>query len=110
MKWLLLTAVVALFCCPPGIADTARHPAQERSSADRGYQDIVYFGETRPILLRLQIGVAGRPLSAVWDDFITKVFKHLDTNGDGVLDRNEAQRLPPPGVLFGGANGPEGGM
>ena len=32
----------------------------------------------------------------VWDDYVTKVFKYLDANGDGFLDRKEVQRMPSP--------------
>ena len=69
------------------------------------YQDVVYFAGSRPVLLRLHIGVDGRPLSAAWNDYVTKVFKYLDTNGDGFLDRDEVQRVPSPEVLFGGNYG-----
>jgi Ca2+-binding EF-hand superfamily protein len=109
MNRLLLFPVAAfLACCHLGAADTPTPPAKEAPIADRDYQDVLYLADTRPILLRLRITVDGRPLSAVWDDYVTKVFRHLDTNGDGFLDKVEAQRLPPPAVLFGGASGPDG--
>src|SRR5438093_1302993 len=107
-RLLFLAATVCVVCCHLGAADPATRPAQSPSSVDRDYQDIVYFAESRPILMRLHLRVDDRPLSAVWNDYVTKVFKHLDTNGDGVLDKTEAQRVPPPGVLFSGANGPVG--
>jgi Ca2+-binding EF-hand superfamily protein len=69
-----------------------------------GGHDFVYLGE-RPVLVRLHVTVNGRPLQAVWDEFITVVFKYLDANGDGVLDREEAGRTPPPGLLFNNFNG-----
>ncbi len=109
MKRLLFLAVAAFVaCCHFGAADTPTQPANQAPRADGDCQDVVYLADTRPILLRLRITVNGRPLSAAWDDYVTKVFRHLDTNGDGFLDKTEALRLPPPAVLFGGASGPNG--
>ncbi len=106
MQRLLLIAVVVLWCC--------QIRAESPVEPDRGpalqpaYQDLVFFADTRPVLLRLHVRSDGRPLPAVWVEYLTRVFKHLDSNGDGVLDKAEAQRLPPPGVLFSSPNGPNG--
>jgi Ca2+-binding EF-hand superfamily protein len=74
--------------------------------AGDGY-DFVYLGEARPLLLRMYVQIDGRPLKAHWDDFVAEVFKYLDVNGDGVLNREEAARTPPLEVLsnvFAGPN------
>jgi Ca2+-binding EF-hand superfamily protein len=107
MKRLLLLAVAIFVSCHLGAADPAA-PQAQAPVAERDYQDVIYFAEGRPILLRLRIAVDGKALGAVWEDFIGKVFKQLDANGDGFLDKVEIQRLPPPGVLFSGAGGPDG--
>ena len=109
MKRLLVFAVAAFAVCGRfGTADTPATPAKTR----RLWTVIVRTSSTstdsRPILMRLRVTVNGRSLTSVWDDYVTKVFRHLDTNGDGFLDKVEVQRLPPPGVLFGGARGPTG--
>ncbi len=104
MKRFLLLAVVVCCCIRSGAADPGRSPGQPPPAA----QDLVYFAESRPILLRLQVTVDGRPLPAAWDDFLGRVFKHLDANGDGVLDKSEAQRVPSGALLFGGAGGLDG--
>jgi Ca2+-binding EF-hand superfamily protein len=75
---------------PPGAA-----PADDA-------EDFVYLGEGRPVLVRLHPEVDGRPLRAVWEDFVGQVFKYADADGDGVLSRAEAERAPPPAVLLGG--------
>jgi Ca2+-binding EF-hand superfamily protein len=99
MKRLLFLAVAGLAaCCPLGSADT---PPGEAPAPPGDYYDLVYFAESRPVLLRVHVTADGRPLSALWDDCITRVFKYLDANGDGFLDRDEVQRVPPPGALFG---------
>jgi Ca2+-binding EF-hand superfamily protein len=83
----------------PSYAADATH--EKKAEAD--YQDVVYFAASRPVLLRLHIAVDGRPLPAVWDDCVSRIFKYLDANNDGLLDRDEAQRVPPPEALFGGS-------
>ncbi|HXG11048.1 MAG TPA: EF-hand domain-containing protein [Gemmataceae bacterium] len=89
-----LTAAVAL-----GLA-AAADPAPAPRAAD-DVQDIVFFGETRPVLVRLHLRVNGEPFQAAWDDFIRQVFEYLDRDKDGVLSRAEAERTPPAAVLFG---------
>ncbi len=108
-RLLVLTLTTFVICCHLCAADKPG-PVRLAGPADGEYQDVVWFAETQPLLIRLRLTVNGRPLSAVWDEYVTKVFRHLDTNGDGYLDKNEAQRVPPPGVLFGGASGPNGSL
>ena len=114
MKRLCLVAVAGLAACLFYLLDNQRvgadAPAKEKSKTESEYQDLVYFAAGRPVLMRLHVTVDGRPLSAAWDDFVTKVFKYLDTNGDGVLDRDEVQRVPSADSLFGanfGAGAPK---
>ncbi len=98
MKQLLLITVLVC-CCQLAPADSA--PPAEGASPESSYQDLIHFGEKRPLLLRLHLTVDGRPLEAVWQDCIGKVFRHLDTNGDGIIDSTEVQRLPSVAALFG---------
>ncbi len=63
-------------------------------------QDVVFLGETRPVLLRLHIRVDGKPYQAAWRDFIKEVFKYLDRNGDGILSKDEAERMLSPRTLL----------
>jgi Ca2+-binding EF-hand superfamily protein len=95
MNRFLCLTVAGLAAC--WAASSSAETPQKESEA----QDLVHFAEARPILFRLHITVDGRPLSAAWEDYVTRVFKYLDTNGDGVLEKIEVQRLSSPGVLFG---------
>jgi Ca2+-binding EF-hand superfamily protein len=46
------------------------------------------------VLLRLHVQIDGKPYGEVWDDFLAKLFKYLDRDGDGVLSKDEAERAP----------------
>jgi Ca2+-binding EF-hand superfamily protein len=98
MRRLYTLAVLA--CCAAVVAPVADSPGAP--PAPDGSQDFVYLGDARPILVRMHLEVNGRPLQAVWDEFITGLFKDADANGDGVLSREEAERLLPPQALLGG--------
>jgi Ca2+-binding EF-hand superfamily protein len=94
--------LAALACA----AVLAAPPASGAPPAPDGAQDFVYLGDARPILVRMYVEINDRPLQAIWDEFVTGLFKDADTNGDGVLSREEAGRLPPPQALFGGGGPP----
>lgn len=63
-------------------------------------QDFVYLGPTRPVLYRLYVQVEGRSLSAVWLNCIKRIYRYLDVDRDGTISKKEAERLPPPQLLF----------
>ena len=88
----------------PGLNDLAARAEKQPATKDESC-DLVYFADSRPVLIRVQVKTADRPLSAAWDDFVTKVFNYLDANGDGYLDKDEVQRVPSADVLFGGGYG-----
>jgi Ca2+-binding EF-hand superfamily protein len=99
-----LYPIAALACCAAVAAPVAYAPGSPPAPpAPDGAQDFVYLGDARPILVRMFVEVNGRPLQAVWDEFVTGLFKDADVNGDGVLSREEAERLPPAQALFGGS-------
>jgi Ca2+-binding EF-hand superfamily protein len=109
-----LIALLAAWCAaaaddPKASRQTA--PAQ----ADSDAQTLVYLGDERPVLVRLHVRVNGKPLQTVWDDLIGEVFKDLDKDGDGFLDKDELERMPAAAALFGVvgpqlfAPGPRGG-
>jgi Ca2+-binding EF-hand superfamily protein len=98
----LVVAGLALAACwTLGSAETKPTSAQAPPAGPGDYYDIVYFAESQPVLLRVHVRMDGKPLSVLWDECISKVFKYLDTNGDGFLDKDEVQRVPPPAALFG---------
>jgi Ca2+-binding EF-hand superfamily protein len=93
---LALAGALAWLC----LAAAAGPKAADRAAPARDAHDLVYLGDSRPVLVRLHVRVDGKPLQASYDAFIDHLFKYLDTNGDGELSRAEAERLPPPALLF----------
>jgi Ca2+-binding EF-hand superfamily protein len=75
------------------LADDKPPPAKYAAPVG-AVQDIVYFAETRPILIRLYVEVEGQPFDAAWDEYIDALFKYLDRDGDGVLSAAEVERAP----------------
>jgi Ca2+-binding EF-hand superfamily protein len=84
---LVVAGVVAL---APGSA-FALEPLGARVPA---YQDLVFLGARGPVRVRLHLRSDGRPYLAAWDDYLKALFRYLDRNGDGFLDREEADRVP----------------
>jgi Ca2+-binding EF-hand superfamily protein len=107
-----LSAATALFAAwlgaaadPPqakragaGSGDPA--PAREPAPADKDVQDFVFFGDSRPVLVRLHLRIDGKPFQTIWDEFIDHIFKDLDKDGDGFISREEVDRMPAANVLF----------
>jgi Ca2+-binding EF-hand superfamily protein len=96
MKRLLLLALAALLLGLPAGADEAKNARKFDT------YDVVYLGDSRPVLLRLHVSVDGRPLSALYDDYVGTIFAFLDLNKDGFLDKDEAASIPPPASLLSG--------
>jgi Ca2+-binding EF-hand superfamily protein len=84
------------------------HAADQPSGANptpqpavaRDHYDLVFLGDTCPVLIRLHIRIDGRPLQQAWDDFIDGLFRYLDRDGNGVLSQEELQRVPRPQFLL----------
>jgi Ca2+-binding EF-hand superfamily protein len=73
----------------------------------RDLQDLIFFGEERPVLIRLHVQVDGLPYRDVfetaWQDYLKHLFRYLDRDGDGFLSPQEAERAPVPALLLPGA-------
>jgi Ca2+-binding EF-hand superfamily protein len=83
--------------------DNPRRPSPTPQAGGDDAQDFVLLAEGRPLFVRAHVRVDGKPYRAAWDNFVDRVFKFVDLNGDGVLDKNELERMPPAQLLIGGA-------
>jgi Ca2+-binding EF-hand superfamily protein len=75
-------------------APPAKAPPTSTVKPDDDHLDFVFLASDRPVYLRLHMRHDGRPYSAAWDDYMKKFFAYFDKNGDGKLDKAEAQRVP----------------
>ncbi|HZV04836.1 MAG TPA: hypothetical protein VE999_07115 [Gemmataceae bacterium] len=60
---------------------------------------MLFFHESRPVLIRLHILVDGKPYPERWKEYLTRWFHFLDRDEDGFLDRKEAACAPADRVL-----------
>jgi Ca2+-binding EF-hand superfamily protein len=94
MKKLLLAAPLLLLLIRP----SASADLPESKEAGGDVQELVFFADSRPVLIRLRVRVDGQPFprarQQAWTDYVTHVFRHLDRDGDGFLSEAEAARLP----------------
>ena len=73
---------LGLACSLAAVAGAEPGPA-----ASNDIKDIVFFSQTRPVLIRLHVRVDGKPYSAAWETYVHELFNYLDRNGDGVLGK-----------------------
>lgn len=57
-------------------------------------QDLVLFLNTRPYLIRLHLQISGRSFRGNWDESIAHLFRYLDVDGDGTLNKKESALVP----------------
>jgi Ca2+-binding EF-hand superfamily protein len=86
-------------------APAAKAKAEEPLPPLRDEQEFVFLAEARPVLVRVRVEADGKSLLAAWDDFMKYLFAYLDTNKDGVLSKDEAERTMNPEQLTLGSFG-----
>ncbi len=96
MKTKLLLAALAM----TALAVAGR--ADDGKKADS--QTVVFLGGPRPVVMKVDLRANGKSVQGSWEEAVDKVFKFLDVNDDGKLTAEEASRIPPTEVLFGGGN------
>src|SRR4029077_18546239 len=66
-----------------------RLPEQELGIADT--QDVLFFAESRLVRMRVHLKAGGEPLAKHWTNQLRRYFDFLDRDGDGFLNRYEAE-------------------
>jgi Ca2+-binding EF-hand superfamily protein len=97
----LIPGFLALGLAANALAD----PAPPEKLPRDHVEEFVFLGEVRPVLVRLHIQMDGKPLQAASDELMMFLFRHLDVNGDGVLNKEEGERAPAADLLLGGGVG-----
>ena len=91
------TAFVA-WSCPhherPVCRSPPSNPRPILRSVPGDVQDLVLFLESRPYLIRLHLQVKGRSFRTTWDESVSHLFRYLDKDGDGCLNKKEAALAP----------------
>ena len=87
-----LALAAILFICRiiPVQADVAK----PRAEAGDAYH-LILFGPTHPVFLRVQVQVDGEGLKGVRRAYAAQLVKQYDQNGDDLLDKAEAEKVPP---------------
>lgn len=81
------------------VSEGAKQPSLTLRVGEEDAQEFVFLTEARPLLVRLHVRVDGKSFTDAWDEFMKYLFAYLDVNGDGVLNKLEAERMPSPDQL-----------
>ncbi|HEV3204351.1 MAG TPA: EF-hand domain-containing protein [Gemmataceae bacterium] len=107
MRALILCLALAGALACLGLAAAEGPKSADRAAPSPDAHDFVFFGDSRPVLVRLHVQVDGKPFrrahQAAWEDYVKNLFHHLDRNGNGILDEAEARRLPLPQMFLPGS-------
>ena len=94
-RWLPMSAVLAgLFTCSAMSLISLR--ADDAPAVEGDKLEVVYLGDGRPIFLRFQISLQGKPARQVWQERIGELFKFLDRDNDQKLSDAETANIPAP--------------
>ena len=85
--------VLVVLTTVAGLSVAAEQPAPIRSVPGDA-QDLMLFLESRPYLIRLHLQVKGRSFRTDWDESVSHLFRYLDKDGDGCLNKKEAALVP----------------
>jgi Ca2+-binding EF-hand superfamily protein len=82
-------------------------------TAAGGAVDLVFLGEKKPVLLRFNVLIDGKPMREHADSYFERWFRYLDVDNDGFLSEQELALAPDIGMMtnlmntgqfFGGFN------
>src|SRR6476620_7377270 len=89
---LIATAALAVVGERPG--DGAPGERQSPPVENEAARDVFLLLDRGPIHMRLRVTIAGKSPQAIRRDYLARLLRRLDTNGDGKLTRAEFERSP----------------
>jgi Ca2+-binding EF-hand superfamily protein len=91
MRWILALVTCSLVLL---VVSTPVLPQQAKEAKPADGFDIVFLGDTRPILMRMHVEMNGKPIKTVWREYLKQWFDYLDRDISGGLDAKEVQFAP----------------
>ena len=86
----IAVGLVALLASASGARELPRNVFAV--SPDEEIEDLLFLGDTRPALIRLHIRVDGEGHRGRWREFVLRLHREADADGDGILGRPEANK------------------
>lgn len=103
LSLLAVAGLIVLALLPVSQADEPERPKPAKV-VDPGslpeVQDVIFFTEKRPVLMRMRLFIDGKPAAERWEEFQKKLFAYLDTDGDGFLTKKEAEHILDPRMVI----------
>ncbi len=94
LKELAAVVVLAAVLLAIGGGAAEKQPAAATGDDPEVVRDVFLLLDKGPVHLRLKITIGGKSPQAVRRDYLARLFRALDTDGDGKLTRAEFERSP----------------
>ena len=74
---------------PQRQASSGTSPTQTKSNQTGMAQDLLFYDNRFPVIIRIRPHFNGRPFEKPWQDYVHSLFKQIDSNQDGQWSKTE---------------------